>query len=172
MAIILLKRFSFTEMSTQSFADKLRENGCRMTPQRRALIEAVAASRGRLTASNVYERVQLQHAGIGLVTVYRMLELMERLGLICRVHGSDGCRSYLMRRQASHHHHLVCSSCGKVVDFTGCQVRMLEKKLAEETGFTIAGHLLEFEGTCRKCSSAQKDLPRPRTAQKKADDCT
>jgi len=85
------------------------------------------------------------------VTIYRTLELLTKLNLVCRVHAPDGCRSYMMRRPTEHHHHLVCSGCGLAVDFTDCDLSNLEKKLAEQSGFIIEGHLLELYGRCQDC---------------------
>lgn len=56
-----------------------------------------------------------------------------------------------MRRPEGHHHHLICSECGAVVDFADCELDWLEKRLSEKTGFEIRSHLLEFLGRCRKC---------------------
>jgi Fur family ferric uptake transcriptional regulator len=56
-----------------------------------------------------------------------------------------------MRRPTEHHHHLVCSGCGRVLDFTGCSLADLEQKLSQETNFDINGHLLEFYGLCPDC---------------------
>ena len=91
------------------------------------------------------------HPSIGLVTIYRTLEILTKLGLICEVHAGGNCRSYLMRRPSEHHHHLICSNCGTVIDFTDCDLGELEQRLTEETGFKINGHLLEFLGQCENC---------------------
>jgi len=93
----------------------------------------------------------LKNPDIGLVTIYRTLDLLNELNLVCRVHAPDGRRSYMMRRPTGHHHHLVCSGCGKVVDFTGCALADLEQRLSKETRFDIKGHLLEFYGLCPDC---------------------
>jgi Fe2+ or Zn2+ uptake regulation protein len=60
-------------------------------------------------------------------------------------------RSYLLHRLPVHHHHLICSGCGTVLDFTGCGLDALEKKLSRSTGFNIDNHRLEFSGKCREC---------------------
>jgi hypothetical protein len=75
-----------------------------------------------------------------LVTVYRTLDILSELGLICEVHSGGNCRSYLMRRPQEHHHHLICADCGTVADFTDCDLSELEQRLSLETGFEIKGH--------------------------------
>jgi len=130
---------------------ELRRHGHKITPQRRAVIDAIVQSREHLTPAAIHERVRNEYPGIGLVTIYRTLEMLAGLGFICEMHAGGSCRSYLMRRPAEHHHHLICSGCGKVVDFTDCDLDGLERRLAKETSFKINGHLLEFLGQCRKC---------------------
>jgi Fur family ferric uptake transcriptional regulator len=129
----------------------LRKNAYKLTPQRRAVLEVIAVSHDHLTPLAIYERVQKKYPAIGLVTVYRTLELLADLNLICRVHTGDNCRSYLMRRPSGHHHHMVCLSCGTVIDFNRCKLDELERRLSQETGFKIQGHLLEFNGHCQAC---------------------
>jgi Fur family transcriptional regulator, ferric uptake regulator len=133
---------------------ELRQHGYKITPQRRIIINAIVQSHEHLTPAAIYEKVCRQHPGIGLVTIYRTLEMLTGLGLICETYAGGSCRSYLMRRPAEHHHHLICADCGTVIDFTDCDLGGLERRLAKETSFKINGHLLEFLGQCRKCSTA------------------
>ena len=129
----------------------LKEQGYKLTPQRKAILGIINRSRSHLTPAAVYEKVQRQYPGIGLVTVYRTLELLTRLGCICEMHSGDNSRSYLLRRSSSHHHHLICSGCNRVMDFTGCDLAKMERRIAESTGFRAESHLVEFVGHCSKC---------------------
>ena len=138
-------------LTEKKIATILRQQGYKLTPQRRTVLSAIALSRKHLTPAAIYERVRQEHPGIGLVTVYRTLEILTKLGLICEVHAGGNCRSYLMRRPSEHHHHLICSDCGTVIDFTDCDLSELEQRLSEESGFKIKGHLLEFLGQCQNC---------------------
>ena len=128
----------------------LRQRGYKLTPQRRAVLKVIAHNHDHLTPTAIYERVRREYPGIGLVTVYRTLEILSELGLICEVHAGGG-RSYLLRRPTEHHHHLICSECGLVADFTGCDLGKLERRLSQQTGFETEGHLLEFFGRCPDC---------------------
>jgi Fur family ferric uptake transcriptional regulator len=130
----------------------LRRRGLKMTPQRLAILDAVTSSREHLTPAEIHGRVSRAHPGIGLVTVYRTLEILMGLGLICEMHVGGNRRSYLMRRPSEHHHHLICSDCGTVIDFTECHLDELEERLSRETDFTISGHVLEIIGQCPNCT--------------------
>ena len=129
----------------------LKREGYKLTPQRRSLLNLIARSREHLTPAEIYERLRSECPQIGLVTIYRTLEILTNLGLVCEVRTGGNQRSYLMRRPLEHHHHLVCSGCGAVIDFTGCDLSGIESKLVRETGFSIQSHYLEFTGQCRKC---------------------
>jgi Fur family ferric uptake transcriptional regulator len=137
--------------SEKKIEGALRRHGYKITPQRRTVISAIIDNREHLTPAAIHERVIREHPGIGLVTIYRTLEVLAELGFICEVHAGGSCRSYLVRRPSEHHHHLICSDCGKVVDFTDCRLEEIERKLSQETNFKINGHLLEFLGQCREC---------------------
>lgn len=129
----------------------LRQRGYKITSQRKAVLSVIAHSHDHLTPAAIYERVHQQYPGIGLVTVYRTLELLSQLGLICEVHAGDNGRSYLLRRPVGHHHHLICSSCSKVVDFADCDLAQMMDRVSRKTGFKIDSHLVEFLGQCRDC---------------------
>ncbi len=139
------------KLTANKIAGILRQRGYKLTPQRHAVLDVIAHSHDHLTPAAILDRVRQEHPGIGRVTIYRTLGLLTELGLICRVHVESTCRSYLMRRPSEHHHHLICSNCGRVVDFTDCDLSELEQRLSREAEFEIEGHLLEFHGQCRDC---------------------
>jgi Fur family transcriptional regulator, ferric uptake regulator len=139
-------------ISPKTIESALRHHGYKVTPQRRIVIEAIMVSHEHQTPAAIHERVKTAHPGIGLVTIYRTLEILAELGLICETHAGHSCRSYLMRESSGHHHHLICSDCGKVEIFTDCDLDELENKLMEKSGFKIDSHLLEFLGQCRQCA--------------------
>lgn len=133
----------------------LRKNGFKLTPQRHTILGVIADSHDHLSPEEIYEQANERMPSIGLVTVYRTLEILNSLQLVCRVHTGDGRRNYMMRRPDGHHHHIVCSGCGRVVDFSGCDLKTMEQKLSGETGFNITSHLLEFYGLCPDCAHCQ-----------------
>jgi Fur family ferric uptake transcriptional regulator len=84
------------------------------------------------------------------------MEILADVGLICELHSGNSCRSYLLRRPAEHHHHLICSECGQVVDFTDCDLSDIERRLSRDTGFEMESHLLEFLGRCPACQKSSR----------------
>ena len=149
------------KLSDRSIFVALRRHGYKLTPQRRAVIHALTSSPDHLTPAAVFEKVGKERPGIGLVTIYRTLKLLADLDLICELHTGDNCPSYTTGTP-QHHHHLICSGCGKVVDFAGANIiepslSTLEARLSQESGFRIEDHMLEFTGLCRACQ--EKPLP-------------
>jgi len=140
----------------QKITSALRQHGYKFTRQRQAVLNVIARSPDHLTPAAIYEKVRREYPGIGLVTVYRTLAILAKLGLICEVHAGGNCRSYLIRRPSEHHHHLICSECGVVTSFTDCALDELEERLSQETGFEIGSHLLEFLGQCQNCQNHEK----------------
>ncbi len=138
-------------LTANKIAGIIRKHGNKLTPQRHLVLRVMTSSRDHLTPEVIYEKSRLVDPGIGRVTIYRTLDLLSKLDLVCKVHTEDGCCSYMMRRPTEHHYHLVCSGCGKVVDFTNFSLVETERKLSQENGFDIKGHLLEFYGLCRNC---------------------
>jgi Fur family ferric uptake transcriptional regulator len=135
----------------QKIIAQLHSHGHKVTPQRVIIIKTVLESVELLTPSALYEKVKQIDAEIGEVTVYRTLNILEELGLVCVVHTGENTHSYTSC-PAEHHGHLICSDCGKVVNFIHCNLGLLEKRLASETGFVISDHRLDFYGRCRQCA--------------------
>jgi len=132
----------------------LRRHGYKLTRQRRSVIKAVISSDNRLTPAALYHKLHQDYPDIGLVTVYRTLGLLDNLGLLCKLHTGGDCHTCTIG-VPERHHHLICSSCGKVIDFSCRSMAEFETSLAKETGFAIKDHLLEFTGYCQSC---RKDL--------------
>jgi len=128
----------------------LRQHGYKLTPQRRVVIQAIVSNHEHLTPADIYEKVHRDQPNMGLTTIYRTLEILTGLKLICELHVGDSCRSYTTNA-LGHHHHLICSNCGKVVDSRRCELAEAQQSLAKRTGFRVDGHLLEFIGLCPAC---------------------
>jgi Fur family transcriptional regulator, ferric uptake regulator len=144
-------------MALDEIIVSLRRSGYKVTPQRVAIIKTVIASNELLTPSALYEKVREADPEVGAVTVYRTLNILAELGLVCMVHTRENTHSYIARPH-EHHDHLICSECGQVINFTRCNLDRLQDRLKSETGFTIQGHRLDFYGRCQECKS-RADTP-------------
>ncbi len=127
----------------------LRRAGVRLTGPRQAVIAALAEAERALTLKEILERARRRRPQMGLATVYRVVDLLQGLGLLRQVHyEAHGCQRYFLALPG-HHHQLVCRECGRVVEFP-CEGRLseLEGELELDTGFRIEDHLLQFYGLC------------------------
>jgi Fur family ferric uptake transcriptional regulator len=128
---------------------KLEARGYRITPSRRAVIAGILAQTGQFAADDVVVRCR----GAGRATVFRTLRLLTELGVVCRVLNEDGNMRYLVSRRG-HHHHLVCSGCGRVQDLDACAIGDMVRELSAATGYEVDGHWLELYGRCAECRVA------------------
>ena len=135
---------------------RLRQEGRRLTRPREAVARVMAEADSVLTPEEVRARARTTCPGIGLVTVYRTLDLLTDLGCVRRVHLEASCHGYA-RCDLDHGHHVVCRRCQTVVEIAGTEdLAPLLRRVARRTGFRVEDHLLELVGLCPAC---QDDLP-------------
>lgn len=131
----------------------LRERGLRLTPQRQLILEAVHGLE-HATPERVHAAVRERAAGVNITTVYRTLELLEELGLVTHTHLSHGSPTY-HAANAHQHVHLVCRSCGTVLEVDPVLVQPLAARLLDERGFRVdIGHVALF-GLCQTCGAQE-----------------
>ena len=140
-----------TSFDTGHVSEQLCARGLRLTRQRRAVLEAIAAAPASLSASQVYDAARVRCPELGLTTVYRTLEVLTELGALRRVHGQDTCESFVPAG-AAHGHTVVCSSCGRVTEFTACDMRDIVSAASRQTGYLITEHFLQLGGLCAVCA--------------------
>jgi Fur family ferric uptake transcriptional regulator len=126
---------------------RLDEEGLRLTGRRELVVQAIADKPGSFTPEALVD--ELRPHGIGRATVYRALELLERLGVLTRVH-LGACHAFTVCDEG-HHHHLLCSSCNAVVPVDASVIEAEIQKLAKRLQFRVDTHMLEFAGRCATC---------------------
>lgn len=130
--------------------DLLHKSGCRLTGPRRAVVETLVESVHALTPVEVYDAARKDCPSLGLVSVYRTLEILEELGLIQRVHQTKGCQAFI-RSGGGHQHLIVCTQCGKAELFEGDLLEPLFITVSKRTGFQVESHWLQIFGLCDAC---------------------
>lgn len=128
----------------------LRADGGRVTTARRALIEALLAARAHVTADDLAARVQAAHPEVHRSTVYRTLDALERLGVVVHSHLGHGGGVYHLADER--HQHLVCETCGAVVELPDAELVPLARAVRKRYGFTIEPGHFALVGTCRTCT--------------------
>ena len=128
--------------------------GYRLTGPRRALATLIADQAGHFTAAQLVAEARIARLGVGRATVFRTLDVLEALGAIERLDLPGGEHAYVGCEPA-HHHHVVCSRCGRTSEIRDADLRRVVDDVARETGYRIDDHRLELFGLCPACLAAQ-----------------
>jgi len=141
-------------MSTDPYIDRLKNNGHRITPKVRAVIEIFLERESVLDPVEVRARLQRRFKGVGLPTVYRILEKLGECGILVTAANEDRQLRYFICRglDHAHHHHFICRKCGKVEEVNLCLMAEVAKYVKRHLKATVQSHLLQIEGLCAKCN--------------------
>ncbi len=141
-------------MSPQSeLRDTLRESGRRLTDQRQLLLELLQEHGGHLDARELYRLAQERDPRLNLSTVYRTLGLLRDLGLVDEQHLGEDHHHYELKAPATHYH-LVCRTCGSVIEFTSPLIEQLKEAIGRELDYAIADAQVDLLGICAACRAA------------------
>ncbi|ASU82174.1 transcriptional repressor [Nocardiopsis gilva YIM 90087] len=139
-------------MSHLTWREELRARGYRVTPQRQLVLEAVRELE-HATPDAICTEVQKTAAGLNLSTVYRTLDVLEKVGLITHTHLGAGAPSYHLAEEADHLH-VVCRECGEVTDTALELADPLVERLRRDLGFEADARHLTVVGQCSRCRAA------------------
>jgi Fur family transcriptional regulator, ferric uptake regulator len=128
--------------------------GYRLTEPRRSLATLIADQTGHFTAATLVEAARDRRLGVGRATVFRTLEVLEDLGAVERLDLPTGEHAYVGCEPA-HHHHVVCSRCGRTDEIEDAGLRAVVADIARATGYRVDEHRLELFGLCPDCLSGQ-----------------
>lgn len=134
-----------------------RGQGLPLTVQRRAVLRTLLGRRDHPTADQIYADVARRLRGISRATVYRILEVLARAGVVRKVwHGAAAARFEIPARR---HHHLVCVACNRVTDFEDPALEGLQPPAARRFGFRLMDYSVQFLGLCRACAARSRARP-------------
>jgi Fur family ferric uptake transcriptional regulator len=134
--------------------------GYRMTVPRQAVLEVLSDTQEHLSAEEVYLQVHQKYPNVGLTTVYRTLELLEHMGMVQKFDFGDNRARFELCEgpgKPRHHHHLICTNCGRIIDYTDFindEIELLKKTesgLSKKYNFSIQNHIINFYGLCERC---------------------
>jgi len=126
-----------------------------LTQQRRLLLDTIREVGRHLDAKELYRRANEKDERISLATVYRNLRLFRDQGIIEERHLRRGCCCYEMKRSGEHQH-LVCLSCGRVIEFKSPLIHKLVTEVQRKNRFLVARVDLCMEGYCHECKEERK----------------
>jgi Fur family ferric uptake transcriptional regulator len=150
----------------QIFRKYLERRGLKLTSERRALLDEIFGRHEHLEADELLVRLRSQHKKISRATIYRTLELLVDSGIVGRLRIGEAGYRYERLRAGDHHDHLICTQCGRVVEFFEPRIEALQDDVAARHGFILLSHSHQMRGICRACRprSKSQDAPRERSA--------
>ena len=141
---------------------RFRGCGYRSTTPREAILGVLSKTTRHLSAEDIFLAVHKVYPAIGLTTIYRTLEILVQMGLVAKFDFGDRRARYELAegpKGVRHHHHLVCTNCGRIIDYTDFideEIELLgrtEKGLSRKFNFKITNHIIQFYGFCDKCKN-------------------
>lgn len=130
--------------------NKLRQHGCRMTPQRLAILEAILENNSHPSVEQVYEKVRARFPMTGLATVYKTIALLKEVGEIRELSFGSGSNRYDALNPQPHPH-LICTRCHKIIDPDIRLFEDLPRELTNKYGYSITHQRVDFFGLCPDC---------------------
>jgi len=147
------ENMSFEEL-LKAFRNVIKEHNLKYTTQREAILKTLYENPRHFTSENLYLLVKKNYPelNIGIATVYRTLSLLEENGLVSSISlGIQGKKFEIANKP--HHDHLICTECGKIVEFENDEIEKLQEKIAQKNGFVLTDHLMQLYGVCRECQN-------------------
>ena len=140
--------------------------GLRRTTQRDLILEIFLRTEEHLTSEDLYLLVQREDPSVGHTTVYRTLKLLTEAGLAREVRFGDNKTYYEHHYNHDHHDHMICTECGRVIEFFSAEIEALQDQMADNFGFRPTHHSLRLWGVCRQCQKGRVERhPAPSGAQ-------
>ena len=139
------------EKHVTKFQDFLQQQGLKLTSERTALIREIFSTHYHFEADELLFKMKQKNVKISRATVYRTLELLVKSGLVRRVHLGEDHYHYEHVSGNSHHDHLICTTCGGVIEFHDEALEQRQLEICEKKKFTPTFHNLQILGVCDSC---------------------
>ena len=143
-------------MNHRIFSEYLRRKGLRATHQRVEIFRHVASRKGHFTPEGLHRELTDRGVRVSRATVYRTLTHLLNARLLREAVNVDGEVRFEPARRQGHHDHLVCLSCGKVIEFASPGIESLQRKVCSRHHFDPIEHTLQIVGYCSECRESRK----------------
>jgi Fur family ferric uptake transcriptional regulator len=141
------------------FDDFLRKKALKVTRERTALFDEIFSTHRHFDAEDLVIRMRDRGTKVSRATIYRTLELLHGCGLVGCVRLNEEKYRYERLRKGEHHDHLVCSSCGKVIEFVDAAIEKRQEAVCKEYEFLATSHSHQISGVCSGCRKAAGKTP-------------
>ncbi|HEX8072179.1 MAG TPA: Fur family transcriptional regulator [Pyrinomonadaceae bacterium] len=133
------------------FHRHIQRAGLKRTAQRDLILDVFLRTEEHLSSEDLYRLVQQEDPDIGQTTVYRTLKLLTDAGLAREVRFGDGRTRYEHNYKHPHHDHLICTQCGKTIEFFSADMEALQDQIAAKHKFELTHHTMRMFGYCADC---------------------
>ena len=133
------------------FKNILRQDKLKFTPQRVAVLEEVIQGDSHRECEDIYLALKQNGKHISRATVYRTMDILVRSNIARKMELGDGRVRYESKMGSPHHDHMICTSCGKIIEFVNQNIEDLQNQIAKRHHFKIQRHIHQLFGICKKC---------------------
>ena len=133
------------------FKDSLREDRLKYTPQRLAVLEEIVNNESHRECEEIYLALKKRGSDVSRATVYRTMDILVKNGFARKIEFGDGRARYENKINSPHHDHLVCTSCGSIVEFLNQDIEDIQEQIAKNYHFILQRHIHQLFGICKKC---------------------
>lgn len=148
---VLGKKKDKFQVERAIFLEHIQTAGLRRTGQRDLILEIFLSTEEHLTSEDLHGLVHKKDPTVGLTTVYRTLKLLTEAGLAREVRFGDNKTYYEHHYNHAHHDHMICTDCGRVIEFFSRDIEDLQDQMASNFGFKPTHHSLRMWGVCAEC---------------------
>jgi Fur family ferric uptake transcriptional regulator len=138
------------------FHDYLKGAGLKHTAQRDLILDVFLNTEEHVSSEDLYQLVKVKDPTVGFTTVYRTLKLFIESGLARELEFHDGRMLYEHEYKHKHHDHLICTQCGKLIEFYDEQIEALQDEIVRRYQFKPLRHSHRIFGICSECQQAEK----------------
>ncbi|MDR1996807.1 MAG: transcriptional repressor [Candidatus Margulisbacteria bacterium] len=132
-------------------ADYIAENALRNTHQRYDVLDVFINAEGHFSIDELHELVRKKYPRVSYSSTFRAMQVIEKAGLAARLRDVDGVFRFEHFYKHQNHAHLVCTSCGQIIEYDNSEIIKLQKKIAARYKFKPTGFGAKIRGICQRC---------------------
>tara|TARA_Y100000590_G_scaffold449675_1_gene588204 strand:+ start:238 stop:669 length:432 start_codon:yes stop_codon:yes gene_type:complete len=133
------------------FKEALKQEGLKLTPQRRAVLEEIVQNNKHRECEEIYRAINKKQKNVSLATVYRTLNVLVENNFARKMDLGDGRYVFESKVDSPHHDHMICVSCGDIIEFISEEIELIQARIAKKHKFIMQKHLHQLFGICKKC---------------------
>jgi len=140
------------ETLLEQFKQLLRNNNLKFTKQREVILSTLYNNEGHYTPEEIYQIIKRENPDLntGIATIYRTLSLLENANIATSISFGTQGKKYELGVKA-HHDHIICTKCGKILEFFDESIEKKQEKIAKSLGFKMEDHIMKIFGICPEC---------------------